>query len=86
MTEFHVCQSVSGALKNWTAKEWKMVAADNDMSVSDCKKMFQRFEFEGKKVIPIGEPCDGFSYENGCRGHDIDKTECLRVREVLDEN
>jgi hypothetical protein len=25
---------------------------------------------EGRKRLPIGEPCDGFSYETGCPGHE----------------
>jgi hypothetical protein len=24
---------------------------------------------KGRKVIPMGEPCEGFSYDTGCPGH-----------------
>lgn len=24
---------------------------------------------EGKKILPVGEPCEGFSFETGCPGH-----------------
>ncbi len=25
---------------------------------------------EGKRRLPVGEPCEGFSYETGCPGHE----------------
>ena len=53
----HICQSVSGALKNWSKKQWDAVAADNKLSTIRVKEMFRIWEFEGKKVIPFGEPC-----------------------------
>lgn len=67
----HVCQSVSGALKNWNKEQWAAVAADNKMSVEYLKAKFRIMEFEGKKVIPLHEECEGFSYETGCPGHEI---------------
>jgi hypothetical protein len=66
----HVCQSVTGALKNWTARDWRHIANDNHMTVPQIKERFRIYEFEGKKVIPFGSACKGFSYETGCPGHE----------------
>ena len=71
----HMCQSVSGAIKNWNKKTWEAVAKDNGMTVPYLKEKFRIMEFEGKKVIPIHEECEGFSYETGCPGHLITKDE-----------
>jgi len=66
----HICQSVSGALKNWSKKEWESVAKHNKMTADALKERFRIYEFEGKRVIPLGEPCEGFSYQDGCPGHE----------------
>lgn len=69
-TTIHICQSVSGAIKNWDKKTWQAIAKDNNMTVEAIKERFRIYEFEGKKVIPIGDPCEGFSYQDGCPGHE----------------
>lgn len=67
----HICLSIDGALKNWDRHTWQAVARDNKTSVLELKQKFKIYQFEGKKVIPIGEPCEGFSYIDGCPGHPI---------------
>lgn len=67
----HVCQSVRGALKNWDKKDWEHVAKQNGKTVVGVKEWFRIKEFEGVKVIPIGDRCEGFSDETGCPGHEI---------------
>lgn len=42
---------------------------DNGMSGQEMKDWFRLEDFQGKKVLPFGDPCDGFSYETGCPGH-----------------
>jgi len=64
-----MCQSVSGALRNWTKKDWDQAAADIETTGPRLKERFRIMEFEGIKVVPFGKPCDGFSYETGCPGH-----------------
>lgn len=71
-TRIHVCQSVQGALKNWKKKEWESVARSNDTTADALKEQFRIFDFEGKRVIPLGEACEGFSYQTGCPGHKED--------------
>lgn len=67
----HMCLSLSGALKNWDKRTWSSVAKDNNMSVSELKDEFIKMIAEGKKVIPMHEECEGFSYETGCPGHEV---------------
>ena len=72
-TQIHICQSVEGALKNWGKREWRSMAVSNNMTPEDVKIEFQILHRQGKRVIPIGEPCEGFSYETGCPGHVIEE-------------
>ena len=65
----HFCQSVDGALKNWDRRQWEQVAKHNGMTANAVKERFRIWQFEGKRVIPIGEACEGFSYVDGCPGH-----------------
>lgn len=67
----HMCQSVEGALKNWGRREWTSLARENNMTVAAVKEQFKIYQFEGKKVVPLGEPCEGFSYQHGCPGHEV---------------
>lgn len=70
----HVCQSVEGALKNWTLREWESIARENKMTISEAKECFWSYLREGKLVIPFGDPCEGFDYKKGCPGHKIGET------------
>lgn len=78
----HFCQSVSGALRNWSKKDWDMNGAENNMSGAALKERFRIMEFEGKKVIPIGEPCEGFSYTDGCPGHEVKESDATQEEKV----
>jgi len=69
--KIHCSQSISGALKNWSRKDWERVAADNGTTAVALKEKFRIWEFEGKKVLPLSDECEGFSYETGCPGHPI---------------
>lgn len=72
---FHICQSVQGALKNWKKIDWNELARENKIPPEKLKVLFRIMDFEGKKVIPIGKACEGFSYETGCPGHLIEEEE-----------
>lgn len=68
--KIHFCQSVDGAIKNWSTSQWADIAEANNITISAAKDAFIQYVREGKRVIPLGEPCEGFSYENGCQGHE----------------
>lgn len=70
--KIHVCQSVDGALKHWRKREWLSVARSNNVTIDAMKEKFRIMQFEGKRVIPLGDPCDGFSYLTGCPGHEVE--------------
>ncbi len=65
----HMCQSISGAIRNWSRDDWKYAASGSQWN----GEKFRIWDFEGKKVIPIGPECKGFSYEKGCPGHPVDE-------------
>ncbi len=69
--KIHICQSISGALKNWSKEEWNALAKDNKMTAFDLQAEFWKMHLDGKKVMPISQACEGFSYETGCPGHEI---------------
>jgi hypothetical protein len=66
----HFCQSVDGAIKNWSKREWKSFADGNGWSIERAKEFMRICSFEGKRVLPIGK-CEGFSYKTGCPGHPV---------------
>lgn len=71
MYRTHICQSIEGALRNWKSAEWKHVAKENNITVEEAKDWFWKMFSEGKRVLPIGEECEDFSYQTGCPGHEI---------------
>lgn len=73
-TQIHMCLSLEGALMNFKAKHWKNCVTDDDgrtMTPEQVKREFIKLLGEGKRVIPYGKPCEGFSYQTGCPGHPI---------------
>ncbi len=77
-TTFHVCQSIAGPLANWGHGQWLdatsyMTRADGSRySVDELRAAFVEELRQGHEVIPIGEPCEGFSYKTGCPGHPVE--------------
>jgi hypothetical protein len=69
-TTYHLCQSVEGALRNWTRADWLYLAKKNNKTIDECKDHFWDLIKAGKLVVPIGKPCEGFDYKNGCPGHE----------------
>lgn len=53
----HMCIDVKGGLRLWNKKKNPEIYYE-----------LAKADFEGKKVIPMGE-CDNFSFEDGCQGH-----------------
>lgn len=69
----HLCQSVHGALLNWTHKEYRNIRASDGtpMSPREVKAALLDHLAQGHEVIPIGPACEGFDYKTGCPGHDV---------------
>lgn len=74
---FHMCQSVRGALRNWSGKQWNDATewiTRNDgtkFNGEELEHVFQTMLDEGKEVVPFGEDCDNFDFKTGCKGHVI---------------
>ncbi len=78
-TKYHLCIDISGALRNWTAKNFARyyfgsVLHDDGRSMTHAEAIFMLKENRamGRRVLPIGE-CDNFDYQNGCMGHPAEK-------------
>ncbi len=72
--EIHLRLDIRGAINNFKKSEWKNVVRDDDgtyLSPSDVKSYFLDCLSEGKKYLPFGTPCVGWSYETGCPGHEL---------------
>lgn len=74
----HISLDVAGALKNWRRHEWEGVAMDPETGRRLTANEFQDWLLEqlakGVRMIPFqskGDPCEGFSPETGCPGHEI---------------
>lgn len=74
MTRYHMNQSVTGPLMNWSAKQWReatqwITRADGSRFTADeLKREFLGLHAKGVKCIAIGN-CDNFCDQEGCRGH-----------------
>lgn len=76
-TTVHMCIDIRGIL-NWPKKNLKglFIRSDGKSCTSqEARDYLMDRLSEGKKVIPFGAPCEGFSYETGCPGHPIDEEE-----------
>lgn len=64
---FHMCVSIEGVLR-WPDKE--LVKLFDNKSGKYVRDYLKLELLKGRKVLPIGEPCEGFDYVNGCQGHE----------------
>lgn len=73
----HVCLDIQGYLTNHTRKRdyAKLLRRDDGtvMEADEAKRCLVRELSLGKKVLPFGEPCEGFSFETGCPGHPVEE-------------
>lgn len=75
MKMFHVCQSVTGPLRNWDKRDWKKATKwftkpdGSTFTANELKDAFLEELAKGHEVIPIGK-CDNFDYKTGCCGHE----------------
>ena len=74
----HMCVSVRGAIGNLQRSRAKMApgmshAGGRPMTrLEAIDALFDELE-KGHKVLPMGEPCEGFDYSGGgCPGHETE--------------
>ena len=75
MRTVHVCLSIRGALK-WPKRDFArlakgMVKPDGTrMTPTEARQALIDQLDLGREVLPVGDPCQGFDYVNGCPGHE----------------
>jgi hypothetical protein len=72
----HTCPSVRGALR-WPKRELARMCKGVRMpdgrrpTPDQLRDHFMDELAQGHEVVPLGEPCEGFSFKTGCPGHDV---------------
>lgn len=72
-TTVHCSLDVENSLRTFKAQNWKRSMKDETgrrLTPAECKDFLLSQLKLGRTCIPIGEPCEGFSYETGCPGHE----------------
>jgi hypothetical protein len=72
--QIHVCQDIEGALLNWKDRDYPRNLSRDDgrpMTAAEGRAFLVQCLREGKNVLPFGPPCEGFSYQTGCPGHEV---------------
>jgi hypothetical protein len=68
----HMCVDIAGVMR-WPDKDLANLFTDDGVRrpgkyVRDWLKLQLA---QGKRVLPMGKPCEGFSYTDGCPGHPV---------------
>jgi hypothetical protein len=71
---FHIALSVKGTLRQPDSMLRGLVTLDDGREATphQARQWLRIQQMKGRKLVPFGEPCDGFSYETGCPGHPIE--------------
>ena len=71
----HMCIDVQGCIMGISSSRKKYSMFDDKNGKPILRETAIRSLLDelgkGRKVIPMGEPCEGFSYETGCPGHEV---------------
>ncbi|MNJ60112.1 hypothetical protein D3C77_558250 [compost metagenome] len=72
---FHIHLSVRGALRDFSKRELKDLFHFEDgrnCTAAEAKEYLAECLAQGREVLPLGTPCDGFDFSGGgCPGHEI---------------
>lgn len=71
-TTHHTCLDIRGAIRNGKKFLWTGMFLHDDgrkMNAAEAMETLLDELSKGRKVLPVGEPCEGFSYDTGCPGH-----------------
>lgn len=72
----HMCLDVRGAMmwpKSRLKGMFRHVVTGKPCTYAESMESLMDHVAQGHIVIPIGNECDGFSYETGCPGHERDE-------------
>lgn len=69
----HLRIDIVGALKNWKASSWRRCCTKTEtgeyMTPAEVRDFFYAQLAQGRLFYPFGEPCEGWSWTEGCPGH-----------------
>jgi len=70
-TTFHIAVSVAGSLRQTDSELAGLVTLDDGTEATghQARQWLRIQQMKGRKLLPVGEPCEGWSYETGCPGH-----------------
>ena len=66
---FHLSLDIRGAIHNHDG--WKAVCSNDGKRITKAEAIEWLMDrlAEGKRLLPMG-PCEGFSFQTGCPGHE----------------
>ncbi len=67
----HGCLDIRGAL-GWRKSQLRGMFVDElgrKQTADQCREILLDELAKGRKVLPLGDPCEGFSFDTGCPGH-----------------
>jgi len=68
----HMSINVDGILRQH-ARTKKINFCDEDdgspMNPAKAYQLFQKYQYEGKRVVSMSDECYRFDYQKGCKGH-----------------
>jgi hypothetical protein len=66
----HMCVDIEGVMR-WPDKDLARMFSDDGIRRSGkyVRDWLKLQLAQGKRVLPMGKPCEGFSYTDGCPGH-----------------
>jgi hypothetical protein len=68
----HMCIDIRGMLK-WPKRRLRNIVSDDHgryLSADAARDWLLDQLAEGKRVLPLADPCEGFDYQKGCPGHE----------------
>lgn len=69
----HCCLDVRGALKSMNQRQLVDLFRHDSgrkATADEAKEHLMDAIAKGYEVLPFGSPCEGFSYQTGCPGHE----------------
>ena len=73
-THHHMRIDVRGVLTNWNPRDWRgcvTTRAGRTLTTAEVHEGFLDALAAGKRYVPLGEPCEGWTDEEGCPGHPL---------------
>ena len=71
--QFHFCIDIEGVLKRSNRELSKLFTDKGRPQPGPLVRQWLKLQLaQGKQVLPLSDqPCEGFSYQTGCPGHNL---------------